>query len=70
MNIQDGRIDSTMRYQKSLDCCVAHLNQFQDGDIVTIIGVGLHKSYLDIMGVEVPHSDAECVHRFAAELGL
>ncbi|MCR4711502.1 MAG: UDP-N-acetylmuramoyl-L-alanyl-D-glutamate--2,6-diaminopimelate ligase [Clostridia bacterium] len=42
----------------------------EDGDIVTIIGVGLHKSYLDIMGVEVPHSDAECVHRFAAELGL
>lgn len=41
----------------------------EDGDIVTIVGVGLHKSYLDIMGVEVPHSDAECVHEFAKEFG-
>lgn len=41
----------------------------RDGDIVTIVGVGLHKSYLDIMGVEVPHNDAECVHQFAREFG-
>ena len=40
-----------------------------DGDIVTIVGVGLHKSYLDIMGVEVPHNDAECVLEAAKELG-
>lgn len=42
----------------------------EDGDIVTIVGVGLHKSYLDIMGVEVPHNDAECVLQSAKELGL
>lgn len=42
----------------------------EDGDIITIVGVGLHKSYLDILGVEVPHNDAECVLKSAKELGL
>ena len=42
----------------------------EEGDIVTIIGVGGHKSYLDINGVEEPHSDIETVREYIKELGI
>ena len=65
-----GHPSNYMIIQNRRDAIRHAIDLAEDGDIVTIIGVGGHKSYLDINGVEEPHSDIECVREYIKELGI